>query len=551
MELDGRKLPEQSQLEAEVAVVGGGPAGIVTALELARAGHHVVVLESGGNRPEGQPQRLGATETGSDGFHIPGSAANRRQLGGTTVIWGGRCVPFDPVDFEPRDFAGARWPIGFSDLSPHFAHACRYLRCGQDRFDAQEIPELAGPTLVPGLPDGDVRTSALERWSLPTNFGRHYRRDLRDSPRIRLVLHQTVTRVVLDPGRGTVQRLETCGPDGRRASVRARRYVLACGGLETTRLLMASRVGDHSGHLGRWYMAHPQGTIAAAQFSTPPRATIYSHERDRDGVYVRRRFSFSREFVTEQGLPSFAAWLVNPTLADARHGNGILSLVYLALASPAGPLLASQRLREGHLGERGGADLPAHVRNLLREPARAARFAGSFTYGRYLRRGRRVPGFSTYSPSNRYPLQYQSEHRPHRQSRVTLTDQLDELGVPRLRTQLHFDQSDVDGVLEAHRHIDEYLRRHGCGRLDYLTDDPAGGVRDQLLAGCHQAGTTRMSARPEDGVVDANLAVHGVGNLHVASSSAFVTSGHANPTFTILTLALRLADHLRRELRSD
>ena len=57
-----------------------------------------------------------------------------------------------------------------------------------------------------------------------------------------------------------------------------------------------------------------------------------------------------------------------------------------------------------------------------------------------------------------------------------------------------------------------------------------------------------MSERPEDGVVDPNLAVHGVPNLHVASSSAFVTSSHANSTFMILVLALRLAEHLSREL---
>ena len=75
-------------------------------------------------------------------------------------------------------------------------------------------------------------------------------------------------------------------------------------------------------------------------------------------------------------------------------------------------------------------------------------------------------------------------------------------------------------------------------------------MREQLFAGCHQAGTTRMSERPEDGVVDANLAVHGVPNLHVASSSAFVTSSHANSTFMILVLALRLAEHLRGELSS-
>jgi choline dehydrogenase-like flavoprotein len=176
-----------------------------------------------------------------------------------------------------------------------------------------------------------------------------------------------------------------------------------------------------------------------------------------------------------------------------------------------------------------------------------------FGYGRYLRRGRRLPGFFVPSAANVYPLMYQGEHLPRPESRVTLAEERDALGVPRLRTDLRFSDEDVEQLLSAHRHLDAYLREHGCGELEYLDDDPAAAVREQLLGigGYHQAGTTRMSAEPEDGVVDANLAVHGLPDLHVASSSAFVTSGQANSTFMIVAFALRLVEHLRRELAAD
>jgi choline dehydrogenase-like flavoprotein len=101
----------------------------------------------------------------------------------------------------------------------------------------------------------------------------------------------------------------------------------------------------------------------------------------------------------------------------------------------------------------------------------------------------------------------------------------------------------------VHEHFDRYLRRHRLGYLKYLYEDLEGGFREQLRDGYHQAGTTRMSSRPEDGVLDPNLAVHGFDDLFVASSSAFVTSGQANPTFMIVVFALRLADHLNRNLR--
>src|SRR6202043_3230356 len=124
-------------------------------------------------------------------------------------------------------------------------------------------------------------------------------------------------------------------------------------------------------------------------------------------------------------------------------------------------------------------------------------------------RGRRVPGFSVYNRDNVYPLHYHSEHRPDRNSRVMLAEERDAVGMPRLRIDIRFSEADVDGVVRAHRHWDEYLRRHRVGRLEYVVDDVAEGVRSQLGGGFHQTGTTRMSDRAEDGVLDRDLAVHG------------------------------------------
>ena len=109
-------MPEQ-RLEAEVAVVGAGPAGIIVALELAGAGHEVLLIESGGERFDPRRQELGET-VGADPHHDAMSLATRRQVGGASNLWGGRCVPFDPVDFEPREVVGgARWPLGYEDVA--------------------------------------------------------------------------------------------------------------------------------------------------------------------------------------------------------------------------------------------------------------------------------------------------------------------------------------------------------------------------------------------------------------------------------------------------
>jgi choline dehydrogenase-like flavoprotein len=97
---------------------------------------------------------------------------------------------------------------------------------------------------------------------------------------------------------------------------------------------------------------------------------------------------------------------------------------------------------------------------------------------------------------------------------------------------------------------DAHLRRHGCGRIEYHDGDLRDSIEAQAADGYHQAGTTRMSHDPGDGVVDEHLRVHRIDNLHVASSSAFVTSGQANTTFMIVVFALRLVDRLHDTLRA-
>ncbi len=537
-------------LEAQVAVVGAGPAGIVSALELADAGIDVVLIESGSERYDAQTQRLGDAADWDRALHAPMSMATRRQLGGATTIWGGRCVPYDEVDFDRRPWiTDAAWPVSYIDLAPYFQRACDWFECGRAVFDATETHDLPA-SLVPGLPNGEVRTSTLERWSLPTDFGQVYGQRLRDSRHVRLMTGVTCSEIT---GDGLVCKTI----DGEAFDVRAHRYVVACGGLESTRLLLASGIGNHSDNLGRWYMGHVEGVVARLRLTTPPRETLFDYERDVDGVYVRRRITFSRDYQLAEELPNIASWLVHPELADAGHRSGVLSFAYLALASPLGSRLAPEALRLAMTGQRvpgvpygGGERAPVrrHLANIARQAGPTTRFAAGFGARRFLSKGRRAPGFAVYSPTNVYPLQYHGEHRPRHDSRVTLAGERDAVGMPRLRIDVRFGDADVADVVRAHERWDSHLRRHGVGRLEYLVDDVPGAVRDRLGAGFHQSGTTRMSARPEDGVVDRDLAVHGYPSVHVASSSVFPTSSQANSTFMIVVFALRLADRLRRQL---
>ncbi|HYM21641.1 MAG TPA: GMC family oxidoreductase [Vicinamibacterales bacterium] len=559
MIIDGQGV--DASLSADVAVVGAGPAGIVTALEVADGGLDVLLIESGHTHPDKAIQSLGDAAALDESLHAPMSMATRRQVGGASAIWGGRCVPFDRVDFDTRPWiVDHEWPVTYDEVRKYFQAACDWFVCGRAVFDATETGRLP-PSIVPGLPNGDVLTSTLERWSLPTHFGVQYAERLRASGRVRVVSGLTCTHIAT---RGhDVDRLACRTIDGKTVDIRARRYVVACGGLESTRLLLASphadgrAIGNHSDHLGRWYMGHIEGVVATVHFHTPPSATIYDYERDADGVYVRRRFTFSREYQKSNSLPNIASWLVHPELGQAAHRSGILSLAYLALASPLGPFIAPEALRIPMIGGRvpgvpygGAAPSPTleHIRNLCTDAWPTARFAVGFGARRFLARGRRVPGFAVHNRANVYPLLYHGEHLPRRDSRVTLSGQRDAVGMPRIQVEIRFSDADVEGVVRAHRAWDEHLRRCNAGEIRYHSDDVAADVRGRMGGGFHQSGTTRMSRRPEDGVVDANLAVHGIPNLFVVSSSVFPTSSQANSTFLIVAFAVRLAEHLKRTM---
>lgn len=561
-------LGAQSQdvdIEAELAIIGAGPAGIVTALEVAARGVSVVLVESGGQGFDEAVQRLSEPAEWDRHRHAPMSLSVRRQVGGTSNTWGGRCVPFDPVDFEPRPYLGVpSWPLGYEDLRGYFQRACDWMVCGRVGFSLSELTHLPSG-IVPGFVDDGIVGSTLERWSLPTNFGHVYGKDLERSPRVRLLTGVTCTEIVCPREGGRAQRLECRTLADGHVRVTAKAFVVACGGLESTRLLMCStgphgeQLGNLGGHLGCCYMAHVEGAISNIRFTTPPRQTVFGYERDTDGVYVRRRFSFAADYQREHDLPNIVGWLGNWPLSDARHGYGQLSFVYLALTSKLGPRLAPevQRLAVTRGGEIPGTPYgmahvspkAAHLRNILRHPVATSTFAATFGTEHFLARGHRVPGFFMYSKDNLYPFQYHGEHLPNPASKVTLTEKRDRLGRRKLAIDLRFTKRDIDGTIRAHEHWDQYFRKLGIGQLEYQHEDLEQAVDQQLGGGFHQAGTTQMSASPADGVVDENLAVHGAQNVYVASSSSFVTSGQANPTFMIVAFAVRLADHLVRQFR--
>ena len=530
----------------DCCVVGAGPVGLTVALEAANAGLRVVLLDAGSATAHDDETARPPSHVVDPATHAPMEQATRRGLGGSSWLWGGRCVRFEPGDFEQRDYIeDSGWPLTQTDVAPWQAAAATYLDCGVPVFRSADAD-------WPGL--GEVEMSQLERWARQPKLAARLGGWATGHPGITVLCDATVTDIDIDNDPDTdatgVTALRVLH-DGRTIDVRARDYVLACGGLETTRLLLSVQrrhpqlFGGTDGALGRFYMGHLQGSIATIQLADPADIRDLDLDLDENGVYVRRRFSFSDRALRERRILNTSFHVDNPPFYDSGHRNSTLSLVFLALSTaPIGHRILAEGIRLRHIGPAPRRYAP-HIRNVARRPFRAAADVVQILRKRYVSPVRK-PGFVLRNAGGTYGLHYHGEQVPNPQSRVTLNGSVGADGQPGIDIDFRYSQQDVDSVIEAHRLLDENLRASGRGRLVYLQpeDQREASVREQASDGFHHIGTTRMSADPSDGVVDSECRVHGVDNLFVASSSVFRTSGEANPTFLAACLAVRLARHL-------
>ncbi len=539
--------PEPACGEHPVVVIGAGPAGIVQALELRRHGIEVVMLAGGKDGFDAGFQALADAEIANPAAHAPMQLAMRRAFGGTSLLWGGRCVPFDDADFAARPHVPhGNWPISAPDIAPWYARAMRYLDAGACNFAAP----------LPALPASDeCRFDRLERWSEARNLRQLHATTLAQDAGLSICLGAVAVGLDIDPVSGRITGVEVATPAGERTTMRGRAVVVACGGLETTRLLLAAQTarpaafGGPQGALGRYYMGHLEGRIADIVLDPALPENAFDFFVDGSGRFVRRRIAICDAAQRHHGLLNLAAWPDNPPLGDAAHRSAILSLAYLSLAAPGlGRLLAPDAIRRKHL-EHGLRDVGRHLANIARGVPEAAREASRFLHGRYLATPR-LPGFFIRNRARRYAFFYHAEQAPNPQSRVGLAADRDALGMPRLRIDLRYGEIDARSVIASHAVIERGLREAGIGRLDFSVAEPdrLASVLAQATDGYHQIGTTRMSSDPAQGVVDADCRVHGTSNLFVAGSSVFATSGQANPTLLLTALSARLAAHIAENL---
>ena len=328
---DAKLIDDGTSFRADICVIGAGAAGISLALEFVRQQHSVLVLEAGGFKFDKKTQSFYEGQVVNESLHSPLDSYRQRRFGGSTTIWGGRCMPLDPIDFEQRSYIQASgWPFAYDTLLPYYPRANQLCEAGDFAYSApMAFPQGMRP-LIEGFVSDRVTTDSLERFSCPTDFGRRYGERLAASRNVRVLLNANCTELQLAPDGTNVESITLRTLNGKRFSVAATYVVLAVGGLEVVRLLLASRgvqpngVGNSAGLVGRYYMCHIAGTLGTLTINGPSTRVYHGYELSPEGVYCRRRIAFPGTVQRELGIGNVIARLHHPRITDPSHACGPL-----------------------------------------------------------------------------------------------------------------------------------------------------------------------------------------------------------------------------------
>jgi choline dehydrogenase-like flavoprotein len=545
----GDSLPEGGATEVEVAIVGAGAVGIALAVRLAGRIGRIALVEAGDAKSEpAQYREFFKAAQINDARHLPTETNRRRMLGGTTSVWGGRCIPLDPEDFAPtRDRPG--WPIGFAEMDAHMPDALDFLDAGRPEFSAAAA--LATHPISFDGSVGDLIVDRIERYSKPTNVWRKWGPTLARSRDVTVIHGATCTNVLTNADGTRAVALELRTASNRSHKILASMIVLACGGLETPRLLLASRrsrscgLGNEHDLVGRFYMTHlvsNASNVGALRFATAETARAFDYQMTLDGVYGRRMIQLSPAARQREGLGNIVFRPSRPPIDDASHRDSVLSAMFLVKNS----VIPAEYARSLAAGTGGGSrllELREHGANVIAGFPRLCGFSIDWLKRRVCAT-RKLPSVFLYRTDGTYPLEFNGEHMPNAESRVLLGGETDPFGTPRLVVRWQMRDSEFAWICRAYRMLASAVAKSGLGAVPLDADLRDSIQRVLVPQGGHHIGTVRMDADPRSGVVDPNGEIWGTRGLFVAGTAIFPTSGFANPTLTAVALALRLVQHL-------
>jgi choline dehydrogenase-like flavoprotein len=541
---DGNTISPEQTLEADVVIVGSGPAGLTLAREFAGQALNVIVLESGEFGARRSLKKLNEGDTSGDPYPNP-RWGRARQFGGTPNRWqihiadhlyGARYAPLEPIDFETRDFMPySGWEITRNDLDPYYARA--QVHCGLGAYEYEtDYWHEPGQDAIP-FKGGRLVTSMFQ-FGARDVWTKHYADVTQNAPNIRVVTAASVVEILTDDGGTNVTSVRAMNFVHQSFSVRAKVVILAVGCIESTRLLMLSTdkhrdgIGNDYDVLGRYFMDHPQSYL---NILTPNDRKLFETTSMYDlrphGQYgTMAKLTFSEETMRKEKLQNICFVLFprrDHFMSEAFQSFFSVALAMYHASRPSQLGFHMKTMAKGwrHLAQIGLWELQ-----------------GKAPYP-YLAHGGWAGLANKASLFDVFEVFSLLEQAPDPANRITLTDAIDPNGTRKVHIHWKFTEADRQSVERSRRVFDAELAESQLGRMTWHPDPYTSA------SSVHPLGGTRMHSNPHLGVVDAQCKVQGVSNLYIASSGVFPTSGYANPTLTVVALAVRIAEQVKKQLQ--
>ncbi len=513
MHIDARKIDNQSVIEADICIIGSGAAGISVALQWIDTPYKVILLEGGGFEYDDKVQELyNGKLTGQP--YYPMKASRLHYFGGTSGHWGGMCSTFDNIDFEKRDWIeNSGWPVKREDIAAFYPRAHPILDLGPCEWDLKYWQKEM-PSFVPLPLDENVIWSKMWQFSAPTRFGTKFKDAIVNAKNIHLYTYANVVDITAVENISSVKEVTVKNHAGKQHTVKAKYFVMACCAIQNSRLLLAANkqapagLGNDNDLVGRYFMEHPE--IKSGE--------LWLNHSDALELYKPNPRARAELAIAEKKQ------------RELKVLNGTVSLLPLEIAKKLTPsvLTWSQNDPRKSLDSFAKYGTEAYKKSLME---------------RFMPSSNNHQAFGLYT---------RIEQAPNPNSRVTLMNDKDELGMPKVSLNWALSAIDKKTVRVLNELIGQQVGAAGIGRVklfDFLLDDNDHTMPNTTSGGWHHIGTTRMSDNPKTGVVDANCKVHGISNLFIAGSSCFPTGGAVNPTLTIVATSLRLSDFLKQEIK--
>ena len=546
--VDSRKLSHGSEVDTDVCIVGAGPAGITLAKEFINQNFRVCLLEGGDlNYFDEEIASLGDGEVVGDPF-APLRDMRRRQFGGIANWWnavlnqrrmGVRYADLDAIDFEKRDWVPySGWPITKEDLVPFYKRAHVFCQLGPYDYSTQPWETENDPRV---LTKDDRITSLMFKFGASSVFTNEYRVQIEKSSNITTYLNANVIEIESDETAQTIKRVHAACLTGNRFSVSAKIFILATGGLENARLLLLSNrvqpngLGNQYDVVGRYFMDHPiiyPGHLVLSDAGIVHSMALYD-KRNINGETVMGRLALTENIMRRDKLLQMSVMLFPRDKIYKSDGKVSAKALLSAVTHGKVPTNLLQHIRNIAFD---GDDL---IADLYKNKIKKEVIKPSLSFG----------GWSAGDIQNhefvKFELVAPTEQAPHPDNRVTLSKKMDKLGCPQVKLTNYWNEIDKDSVRRALATYSKAFADAGLGHTKFLDFEQL----EVAMSSHHNMGTTRMNEDPRFGVVDSSCKVHGISNLFVAGNSVFPTGGFANPTLTLIALAIRLADHLKDKMK--